>query len=298
MALGCMKRLITACLSFGIAIPAVADDVCDLYQRCLGPVAAKRYHQAVQLFEQGDKQNAMVTMGEIYHESPSNQLLANNYAVMLAAVGQHAEAALVLEDYLQQDPSVSDIAKNLVNSYNNLSLIGTPAANMTAGLALISPEDTGSLPTINTFEKDATPMAFEPSSDFQQLALDDKSSSQASEMTDSADLAAVRQRLDGFLAAWSAGDIDTYLSFFKADTSPVPNLSYTSWRKQRYARVTPSKEIQVSATDVQTSFQADGKVVTEFSQFYRSANYQDRVLKSLVWENTEGDWRIISERQR
>lgn len=292
LALGCMKRLITACFSLGLILPVAASDVCDLYQRCLDPSEAARYQDAIALYQQGDKRSAMITMGEIYHESPSNQLLANNYAVMLAAVGQHAEAALVLEDYLQQDPSVASIAKNLVDSYNNLSLMGTPASEMTAGLSLISPDDSDSLLSTSILEGDATAI------DFQALAVDSSDASHVLEHETSESPSSIQRRLEQFLSVWSAGDSSAYLEFFKPNTSPVPDLSYSAWRDLRYARVKPSKRIRVTAENIEEVSLGDGSVETTFTQLYQSSNYQDRVIKTLTWERIDGEWLIVSERQR
>lgn len=103
------------------------------------------------------------------------------------------------------------------------------------------------------------------------------------------------QTLVNWSAAWSAQDVQGYLSFYSDEFTPSSGLSRKNWVEQRYDRIENKESIEVFIDNVEIE-QADSmsmKVI--FDQFYRSESYSDQ-SKKIVELKQEGDrWRILSE---
>ncbi|MCK4621934.1 MAG: protein kinase [Desulfuromonadales bacterium] len=97
-------------------------------------------------------------------------------------------------------------------------------------------------------------------------------------------------------AAWSAQDVESYLSFYADEFTPAADGSREDWAAQRRRRLVRPKKIEVSLEDFSLVRQADGLLQIEVTQSYRSDRYADRTRKLFDLQLAENNWGIIRER--
>lgn len=96
-------------------------------------------------------------------------------------------------------------------------------------------------------------------------------------------------------AAWSAQDVDGYLSFYARNFRPTGGRTVDDWRATRRARLTHPAFIDVRLSDMVVSESSQGRARARFSQAYRSDSFQDLVQKTMVLELQAGKWKIVAE---
>lgn len=96
--------------------------------------------------------------------------------------------------------------------------------------------------------------------------------------------------------AWSNNQTEDYLSFYADNFSPSnKSLTRNAWEKQRRKRL-QNKDIRIIVSNAEV-FRVEGDVTeVRFTQRYTSANYRDRIIKSIEMVETEKGWQFLSER--
>jgi adhesin transport system outer membrane protein len=101
--------------------------------------------------------------------------------------------------------------------------------------------------------------------------------------------------VDGWLNAWNRKDVNQYLGAYSASFVPAKGTDRNQWEAMRKARISKQEGIHISIGKVET-LRCDGKSAeVSFAQEYGSATYQDKVEKTLSWENVQGTWKITKE---
>ncbi len=109
--------------------------------------------------------------------------------------------------------------------------------------------------------------------------------------------------VNSWASAWSAQDVDAYLSHYASDFQPEGGVSRSNWEALRRERVARPSLIRVSVVDPSVSTISDGvdtsgdRVRVTFRQEYESNNFGDTVTKVLEMRN-EGGWKITREYTR
>ncbi len=98
-----------------------------------------------------------------------------------------------------------------------------------------------------------------------------------------------------WLKAWAEHDVETYLSFYAKDKSPIEGLSYKVWRQQRSERVGRDKPLKLGVNFLDAEMVPGRKVRLLFIQRYNTDTYSDIVLKTLVYQLIDDEFRIIQE---
>jgi tetratricopeptide (TPR) repeat protein len=96
--------------------------------------------------------------------------------------------------------------------------------------------------------------------------------------------------------AWSAQDVDRYLSSYAAEYTPPGGLSRGDWEAQRRKRLTDPKYIKVEIAGIQVHALGNGQARASFRQKYQSDTYSDQVRKTLLLKKNNGVWQIVEER--
>lgn len=109
-----------------------------------------------------------------------------------------------------------------------------------------------------------------------------------------AQMAEVTDTLNNWSAAWSAKDVEGYLSFYSADFELPGSLSRDQWESQRRSRIANKKSITVDISNMDVSIDGDLATAT-FDQAYSSDNYSDQTQKTIRLKNEGGVWKIFSE---
>ncbi len=102
----------------------------------------------------------------------------------------------------------------------------------------------------------------------------------------------------GWARAWSAQDVDAYVSHYASNYSSSSSLSRAQWLEQRQIRLTNKEFINVRLKDFVVKDLGQQFSVT-FSQHYQSNTVDDTVTKRLVFHKSGDDWssaKIVNER--
>ena len=105
---------------------------------------------------------------------------------------------------------------------------------------------------------------------------------------------AISKAIYDWAAAWSAQNVNAYLSSYASSFSPE-GMSRTAWSEKRKVRLTKPSFIRVEISSPRISMISNNSARAEFVQAYASDNYKDQVKKVLMMVKENGNWRIKSE---
>ncbi|MGB0722332.1 MAG: L,D-transpeptidase Cds6 family protein [Gammaproteobacteria bacterium] len=103
------------------------------------------------------------------------------------------------------------------------------------------------------------------------------------------------ETLEGWAAAWSAQDVDSYLSFYGADFK-APRGNRAAWAELRRKRLSKPKWIKVALDRFRVQRLGDDRVRVRVEQDYRSNTFNSTVTKIFEMGLENSEWRIVSER--
>ncbi|MFP5482216.1 MAG: TRAP transporter large permease subunit, partial [Gammaproteobacteria bacterium] len=104
----------------------------------------------------------------------------------------------------------------------------------------------------------------------------------------------VTEVVSNWAAAWSARDVEGYLSFYSSSFELPGALSRAQWESQRRARIANKSSIEVDISNL--NVQINGEEATaEFDQSYKADKYSDNVRKTLRLKKEDGRWKIVTE---
>ncbi len=101
--------------------------------------------------------------------------------------------------------------------------------------------------------------------------------------------------LRGWAAAWSAQDVDLYLSFYDKQFLPENGAARRVWASQRQSRLLKSRWIEVKLSDFIFEQRAKDQAEVEVTQMYRSNSFRDRSKKKFLLKRTDEGWQILNE---
>lgn len=109
-------------------------------------------------------------------------------------------------------------------------------------------------------------------------------------------LQGARRLVDGWSRAWSAQDVDAYLSYYARGFEPAGGGSRSHWAATRRQRLQVPEFIQISITALEAEPVSESRGRVSFDQGYRSNTYQDSVRKVLELIREDGRWKILEEK--
>jgi ketosteroid isomerase-like protein len=98
--------------------------------------------------------------------------------------------------------------------------------------------------------------------------------------------------------AWSAKDVNQYLSFYANDFKTPDGETRAAWEAVRRERISAPKFINVGIRINTISFTDSQHATVKFHQSYRASNYKASGNKSLLMVKSAGKWLIQEERSR
>lgn len=108
----------------------------------------------------------------------------------------------------------------------------------------------------------------------------------------------INYRIDQWRKAWSNGLVDQYLSFYSDNFVPSGEKTFSEWRDQRHALVSPDRGIFVELRNFDVVFDTSLKRATiNLEQDYRAANFSEVSQKKIVLVKEGADWKIVLEEQ-
>src|SRR5690606_646247 len=108
-------------------------------------------------------------------------------------------------------------------------------------------------------------------------------------------IAEIKQSVLDWAAAWTAQDINTYLSHYAGDFTPPDGQSLEQWREVRRVRLANPGTISVIVSDLVVDMLGSEHAQATFTQVYESDVYSDRVKKTLLLKLENNRWLITLE---
>lgn len=214
-------------------------------------------------------------------ENPQVLGYYNNLAVLYARRGDLKSARGTLEQGLNARADVATLYNNLNTVYLEMS-----RKDYASALRLkIEPRK------VNLVKIETTDTVVEMS----PKAKEAKQAVISEISKDTAGQEQIINMVQGWASAWSAQEVELYLSFYSDRFKPEGTQSRKQWAESRRIRLKrPSwVSVKVSEFTINSTGQQMAKVI--FNQEYRSSNYSDRSRKELLLEYTDNGWQIIQE---
>ncbi len=101
--------------------------------------------------------------------------------------------------------------------------------------------------------------------------------------------------LNKWAKAWSEQDVKVYLDSYGEEFVPEGG-SRAQWVKQRKARLTKPKSINIDISDVKVIAEEGSRAQIRFRQKYSSSTYSDEVMKVLTLGLERGELVILGEK--
>lgn len=101
--------------------------------------------------------------------------------------------------------------------------------------------------------------------------------------------------LQGWAAAWSAQDVDLYLSFYNKQFLPENGASRRVWVNQRQSRLVKPRWIEVRLSDFLFEQQTEDQAAVSVIQIYRSNSFRDKSKKKFLLIRSDDGWQILNE---
>ncbi|MDH5571782.1 MAG: hypothetical protein OEY89_08460, partial [Gammaproteobacteria bacterium] len=129
-----------------------------------------------------------------------------------------------------------------------------------------------------------------------QPATKPQSSQMAAPVVDPArQLEEIKLTLQGWASAWTAQEVDLYLSFYAPAFKPPADQSRRRWEQIRSQRLRKPSWVKVTIDDIQIEESDAGQARVRFIQDYRSENYSDITHKELLLRSSVDGWQILAE---
>lgn len=108
-------------------------------------------------------------------------------------------------------------------------------------------------------------------------------------------VAKIKEVVGNWSIAWSAKDVESYLSFYSVDFELPGDMTRVAWESQRRARIVNKNTISVELSKLSIQRVGNQEAIARFDQAYESDIYSDRTSKILRLRLEEGVWKIYSE---
>ncbi len=275
------------------------------------PGVTEALRTADALLATGNVAAAEAVLEEVVAAAPTDPAPYNQRAILLARRGELERARDLLDAALRTDPAYAEVYANLQAVLGALAarayaraLDDTEAPATTLELASIVPStgaeaSRGPIPAVVT----RVPAVPAPASRSPEPATAPApkpaiASAAVSEPAHAAETARIRDRVHAWAKAWSAQDVDAYLSFYSDRFRPGRGVSRKAWRVQRRTRVGRPAFIEVDVDDIEVELDGADRARARFEQTYRSNRLESTVEKTLDLALDDGEWRIVRERVR
>ncbi len=240
------------------------------------------------LQQQGEAEQAIQRYQALIETAPGLLAAYNNLAVIYASQGKLDAAREVLQRGIRARPEFATL-------YDNLNAVFLELSRKDYGHALrleVKPRKV---------RLSSMPYPHAPSSVASvtsQGAEETIATAQPAEvpMTDDVMRQTISDTIEGWASAWSAQEVELYLSFYAKGFVPPGGLSRSAWEKQRRQRLSRPKWVKVRLKEIEVEPGDKGMARVRFLQEYRSDSYTDRTRKELDLLLSEQGWRIVAEK--
>lgn len=293
----------------------------------------QRFQHGIQLAKQSRNEAALDVFEQLTRDYPDWPEPYNNLAVLYAARGDEKRAEAALLSALRTHPSYALIYRNLNSLYAGMAerayrkaLESEAADSRAPGLALATdvtaapsggiPAGSGPVTVIASAtavrnptqpapvtELKSAPSApeqvanvlAEPLTETLTQTRQPLSAARAGAEPDAGSEREVLDAVASWVTAWSAQDVDRYLSYYGHHFEPGNGVSRERWEEIRRIRLSRPEFIEVRIANPVVNMQAEDRAVVQFLQRYRSNTFEGRTQKTLHMSRSPTGWKIIRE---
>lgn len=287
--------------------------------------AQARFLKGVILSEQGKQTDAIGIFQSLTEDYPELPEPYNNLASLFAAKGQYEKAKTALEMAIQVNPSYGTAYENLGDVYaklasqaydkalqldrGNTTAQGKLAALRSAFAAPATPSKPAPVAPAPAPRGEAKPsLAPAPAAAGAAVAPQPAAAAPsaivprpvsvpttATAQPAGSDTAAVLKAVNAWVSAWSARDVDGYLSAYSKSFAPE-GKSRDEWEALRRSTFPATGPVHVTIEQAQVSMLGDAQAEVTFVQHYRSERARLNTKKALKLSKEDGAWHIAQER--
>ena len=111
------------------------------------------------------------------------------------------------------------------------------------------------------------------------------------------DFEIVSDTLNQWASSWENKNLEKYFSYYIGDYTSKYFDSSSQWKKDRENKILDKNKISLEISNLSINFQIDEKETATaiFQQKYSSERYSDSVIKQIILEKIDKNWKIISE---
>ncbi|MCW9023472.1 MAG: tetratricopeptide repeat protein [Gammaproteobacteria bacterium] len=238
----------------------------------------------------GQLDQAIRTYNNLISQHPSQPEIYNNLAVLLAKQGKLDAARETLEKAMRQNPVYATVYDNLSAVYVEMAR-GSYAKALQLGMA---PREVA-LKSVDVNPVVTKPVTVASAKQTKAGVVERNVSSEQAKAEKPLDFDSIKMTLHGWASAWSAQEVDLYLSFYAADFKPGKNLQRHAWAKQRRVRLKKPEWVKVTLDNIQIEAIEQDRISARFIQEYQSNSYNDITHKEVQLQSSPDGWRILAE---
>jgi tetratricopeptide (TPR) repeat protein len=234
---------------------------------------------------------------------PSMPETYNNLGVLLAEKGDKEQATKILISAFDTNPAYAAVYNNLRGIFNEIAantyreiLKGEDTSSVESTLQLTLLSDTKSfVAEAPAVEKPTRVDLNQPDLNEPTTATPQLASTVILDTQHEIDTKKIIDLITSWSLAWSSQNPDRYLSYYQDSVQIQPNMSRTTWEKNRRSRIIAPKYIQVTASGIAVNLADTESATASFKQTYRASNYQDIVFKKMTFTRSGEGWKILQE---
>ncbi|MBF0369740.1 MAG: tetratricopeptide repeat protein [Magnetococcales bacterium] len=274
-----------------------------------------RFLKGLVLTEQKKRGEAIKVFTALSRDYPELPEPFNNLAVLFAEQGDYDKARDALTRAIETHPNYATAHENLGDiyakmasqSYSRALQLNRSNAQAQAKLNLVTKlftmmpgqEGESAVPASTAqaapVKKSYTPPPPAPRRETTQAAAKPKAA-KAKKDSSAAKRASVEKAVRAWASAWSARDVNRYLSHYGSNFElPDDVADRSAWEQKRRWIIRKARSIKVELRNLKVTLDNDSEARVTFQQIYRSSRYKDKVAKTLFMEKERGRWRIVRE---
>lgn len=263
--------------------------------------------RAMRAMKAKSPQSAIRILEPWHQKYPSHLGLANDYAIALAQLGRLDDAGKALELAFLENPESQEAFENLRQILSRqaavfyakavgrpspsgpLALKGDPLA-VTPAPAAVSPPPAAPVESIAKPQPPATEVAQATKSASTRSGNASSSSSESKELRE-----AITRAAERWAQAWESKDFEGYLAAYSENFQPQKFPNRQAWVEHRRPRVTRAGSLVVRVSDIRLKPLTADRVEVKLRQRYEAPGTKLNSVKTLVFVNEKGGWKILRE---
>jgi len=241
---------------------------------------------------------------------PAHLGLANDYAIALTQLGRLDDASKSLESAFLNNPESQEAFENLRQILSRQAAVfyakavGRPSPSSPLALKgdplAVQPVARVAPPALAAAEPPTAAVKESPPTSVASVAAPRTNSSAApTTSSPSTDTRVLRDALtlaaERWAAAWESKNFEAYLAAYSDDFQPQKFPSREAWVEHRRPRVTRPGPLVVRVSDLRIKPLPSDRVEVKLRQTYEASGTKLNSVKTLVFANEKGEWKILRE---